>query len=228
MKDIKKIIENLLIANQKAYFSKGDIVTVESNRKLCLLIKNSSDLFNFEFGTNNVDRLLSALEIFEENEIVYNDPYITIKDTKSKSKFKFKVDDKECMVKVLENNAKAMRLFNEIVPKCMENSPYIKFKLDKEYIKTIKKISADQKIDRLNLKFEDSVLKLTLKDVENSIASSEYVSIIDNFEGKIGDFDNYIEMKFVINDDFEFFVFEDQPWLYMENNDIKLIVVYKN
>lgn len=227
MNDIKRgMIEFLSSVNSKIWFGDDDIVSVSTSKTFCVRAKNSASLFGQEFGSYDASQFLNALDLFEESDLEFDDPYIVMKDTKSRSKFYYNIADVECMSQIIENNERAKELLdmgdNE---KNEKNKPYVKFKMDAETIKKMVSISSDHKIDVLQLKF-DEVLKLSINEIENSDTSSQYTTELNEYEGTCGEFEHYISMKDIPPIDWDVYVFDDVPMLFLDNENYQMCIAF--
>ena len=224
MKDIKKIIKTFTHSNDKLWFGDTDLITVNPQSTLCIMAKDSKGIFEKNFGTHNAKNFLNALNLFEECEFVFKDPYIIIKDTKSKKKFKYKLAEEDVMQIVIDKNYDGVNLFKSVAD-ALENNPYIKIKITDDQVKEYLSVAATHRLDTLEFKYDGGdKVKISIKNVEQK--SSEFDNHFDVEKGKCGEFTNYIDIKYLVNDDWDVYFIEDKPFLFLENEEFKIAIVY--
>lgn len=224
MKDIKKIIKTFAHSNDKLWFGDTNLITVNPQSTLCITAKDSEGIFEKNFGTHNAKNFLSALNLFEKCDFVFKGQYLIIKDTKSKRVFKYKLAENDVMANVIDKNYDGVNLFKS-VDEALKTNPYVKIKVTDEQIKEYLSVAATHRLDTLEFKHTGSdKLKISVKNVEQQ--SSEFDNYFEIEEGTCSDFTYYIDIKYLVQGDWDIYFIEDKTFLFLENDEFKIAIVY--
>lgn len=155
-KETLTVIKNFAGINGAILFQEGSTLKTMSEGNTIIAEATIAEAFPSDFGIYDLGEFLSAVGIFQNTVLDFQDKYVVISDG-GKSKIKF-YGAGDSLIKA--------------VPNIKFPTPTVEFNLSAEQLNMIMKTSSALKADDISISGDGSILKATVTDKKNATANA--------------------------------------------------------